>query len=97
MEQRKLRLRGEALAWREVGEETIALDLDASLYLAANSSGTLLWNELAAGTTRDALVSRLVQVYGVEPDVAATDVDEFLAALEANGLLETEGESAASS
>ena len=88
MAQRKLQLRSEALAWREVGDETVALDLDASLYLATNSSGTLLWNELAAGTTRDALVSRLVQVYGIEPRVAAADVDEFLAALEANGLLE---------
>ena len=97
MEQRKLRLRREALAWREVGGETVALDLDASLYFAANSSGSLLWESLAAGATRDTLVSRLVQTYGIEPEVAATDVDEFVAALEANGLLEIEGESAASS
>ena len=88
MAQRKLQLRREALTWREIGDEAVALDLDASLYLATNSSGTLLWNELAAGTTRDALVSRLVQFYGIEPQVAAADVDEFLAALEANGLLE---------
>lgn len=92
MEQRELRLRREALAWREVGEEAVALDLEASMYFAANPSGTLLWRSLAAGTTRDALVSCLVQAYGVDPDSAATDVDEFLAALEANGLLEPEPE-----
>lgn len=76
-----LRLRRERLEWRCVDGEVIAVDLDASQYLGVNEAAAPLWEALAAGTTRDELVSRLAGEYGLDEARAARDVDEFLAAL----------------
>jgi Coenzyme PQQ synthesis protein D (PqqD) len=82
-----LRLRANALAWHEVDSEVIAIDVDAAVYLAANGAGAVLWKELATGTTRDRLVAKLVEVYGIETQRSETDVDAFLRQLEEQGLL----------
>ena len=85
----QLRLRPTALEWREIEGEVVAVDLQKSVYLAANRSGAALWPALAQGTTRDALVSRLVDEYRLDPERAAADVDAFLGALAEQGLLES--------
>ena len=77
-----LRLRPEALVWREIDNELVAVDMASSTYLSANQSGALLWQMLAAGTTRDELVERLVDRFGISFDRAADDVDAFLDAVE---------------
>ena len=53
---RKLSLRGDDLAWRTVDDELIAIDVRDSTYLSSNDSGLLMWNALAAGTTKEELV-----------------------------------------
>jgi hypothetical protein len=85
--ERVFRLRANALSWRELDGEVIAVDLEDSLYLTANESGTILWSALAHGATRDDLVGALVGAYGVARAQAEVDVDEFLADAEARGLL----------
>jgi hypothetical protein len=85
----ELRLRREALSWRAVEGEVVALDAQGSNYFATNAAGSLLWEALAAGTTRDALVAGLIDAYSIERGRAEADVDKFLEALAANGLLET--------
>jgi coenzyme PQQ synthesis protein D (PqqD) len=85
----ELRLRSDQLYWREVDDEIVALEARGSKYLAANSSGVLLWRRLAQGATRDELVATLVEAHGIEPDVAATDVDQFVGQVRAAGLLAT--------
>ena len=84
----RLRLRGEALQWREIEGEMIALEERTATYLAANPAGTLLWRTLAGGTTRSELVSALVEQYGIDETRAAGDVDSFLRELTAQGLLD---------
>ncbi len=84
----ELRLREEGLAWRAVEGELVALDANASVYLAANGSGALLWKALAEGTTRDALVRTVVETFDVPVDTAQRDVDRFLQELDQRGLLE---------
>jgi hypothetical protein len=83
----EVRLRSDTLTWREVEGEIVALDLQASAYLGVNRTGTALWQELAAGTTRDRLVSRLRTEFGIDEETAARDVDEFLEALDEHELL----------
>jgi hypothetical protein len=85
----QLRLRPEALVWREIDNELIAVDVAASSYLSANSSGSLLWQMLAAGTTRAKLIDRLVETFDISEERAASDVDDFLRSLEARELLAT--------
>jgi Coenzyme PQQ synthesis protein D (PqqD) len=84
---RELRLRASDLEWREVEDEVIAVDVQTSTYLSANGSGMLLWRELAQGTTREALVGRLVESYGIGAERAGVDVDRFLEDLRSHGLL----------
>jgi hypothetical protein len=84
----QLRLRNTDLAWREVDDEMIAIDVRASTYLTANDSGSLLWSALAAGTTKDELAGRLVEVFGIDAKTAAVDVETFLSDLRERGLLD---------
>ena len=83
-----LRLRPDAVAWREVDGEVIALGLESSTYFGTNSSGSLLWKRLAEGTTRAELVGELVAAFDLEPSRAEADVDAFLDHLRKRGLLQ---------
>ena len=84
----QLRLRPDAVAWREVDGEVIALGLESSTYFGTNSSGAMLWTRLAEGTTRTELISDLMTTFGLEEAHAQTDVDAFLDDLRGRGLLE---------
>jgi hypothetical protein len=86
----QLRLRESGLEWRAVEGEVVALDMSESAYLAVNESGRRLWEELASGTTRAALVDLLVESYALDRDRAEQDVDTFVAALAQRGLLQQE-------
>jgi hypothetical protein len=83
----ELRLRPEALAWREIDNELVAVDMASSTYLSANRSGALLWQMLAAGTTHAELVQGLVDRFGISSDRATSDVDAFLHGLDDRALL----------
>jgi hypothetical protein len=83
----ELRLRDTDLHWREIDGEVIALEARGSTYVAANGSGTLLWRALVAGSTRERLADELVAAYGIERTRATADVDAFVSALDAQGLL----------
>jgi hypothetical protein len=87
----ELRLRNDDLAWRTVDDEMIAIDVRDSTYLTANDSGALLWEALAAGTTREALVGSLVDVYDIDAETASADVERFLTELRERGLLDETG------
>ena len=83
-----LRLRGEGLEWREIDGEIVALETHGSVYLNVNRSGAFLWQALAAGATRESLVSGLAERFALDPERAEVDVDTFLASLRTRGLLE---------
>ncbi len=83
-----LRVRADALEWREVDGEIVALDLRRSVYLAINPSGALLWPALVEGASRDELVTRLSDEAGISAEVASADVERFLAELAEHGLLD---------
>lgn len=83
-----LRLREDAVTWRLVGEEVVALDVDRSIYLGVNSSGAVVWTALAKGATRQELVALLLQEFEVGSEEATRDVDALLAEIAERGLLE---------
>ena len=84
----ELRLRKDELEWREVEGEIVVLDARKSLYLSVSPSGAPLWTALADGATKEDLVAKLTETFGLEPDRAEQDVDSFLAMLEDQELLE---------
>jgi hypothetical protein len=81
------RLRVDEVVWREVGEDLVVLELGSSTYLTLNGSAKQLWIGLADGGGVPELVARLVDVYGISEDQAATDTGAFLAALAERKLL----------
>jgi len=83
-----VRLRPDAVEWREVEGDVIAVDVRTSEYLAINDTGAVLWRALHGGATSAELVERLVARFDVEPEAAMRDVEAFLAGLEERGLLE---------
>jgi hypothetical protein len=89
MTEQQFKLREGAVAWQEIDGETILLDLEASMYLGTNPSGSVLWSELAAGTTRQALVARLCENFDVAEERAGQDVDEFLRSCGERGYFES--------
>ena len=82
-----LRLRPEALQWREIEGEVVAVDLETSSYLGANEAGAVLWRALATGATREDLAALLVAEFQIDAEQAARDTDAFVAQLRENDLL----------
>jgi hypothetical protein len=83
----ELRLRDDALEWREIEDEVIVVDVRTSTYLSTNGSGTVLWRALAEGATREQLIAALQKSFGVETARAEEDVDQFVSHLRERELL----------
>jgi hypothetical protein len=83
----RLTLRTDELSWREIDGEIVALEGRHSIYLAANSSGGMLWRMLARGATRDELAAALSGAYDIDAAAAGTDTDLFLEQMRNVGLL----------
>jgi hypothetical protein len=84
-----LRLRTSDITWREVDEQIVVLDLQASTFLELNRSGSLLWRALADGAaSSEDLVEHLATAYGIDGERATRDVKTFLDALGEANLLE---------
>ncbi|HEV2756077.1 MAG TPA: PqqD family protein [Actinomycetota bacterium] len=86
MEER-VRIDADAVEWREVEGEIVALDVARSEYISVNPTGATLWLMLVEGTTRADLVERLRREFGLEDEAAERDVDGFLASLSERKLL----------
>lgn len=85
---RVVRLRDDALSWRLLGDEVVALDVGRSAYLGVNPSGSLLWTALGTGATPSHLVSLVVERFSLDEERATRDVQVFLDDLSRRGLLE---------
>jgi hypothetical protein len=83
----KVRLREDAIRWREIDREVVAVDLVSSTYLSTNESGVRLWRRLAEGATSEELAHELMHAFGIDRKQATADVQDFLDALEARDLL----------
>ncbi len=83
-----LRIRPDALEWREAEGEIVALDLRTSTYVAINRTGASLWPALIEGASREELVSTLEQRFGLDRARAEGDLDAFLELLRDRDLLE---------
>jgi hypothetical protein len=84
----KLRLRNQAVEWREIEDEVVAVDTRKAIYMAINHTGAVLWPALAEGAEREELIERLVQAYDVDRGAAEADVDAFVTVLNEHDLLE---------
>lgn len=83
-----LRLRVDEVAWRDVGDELIVLELSTSTYLTLNGSAKQLWLGLASGASVQDLADALVATYGISAEQANADADAFVSSLVERKLVE---------
>lgn len=75
---------------REIAGECIAVPVDSACgnnIVVLNPVSKFLWNEMQSEKTFDELLEAMLGEYSVERDEAETDLKEFLAQLEENGLV----------
>ena len=77
----------DGLVWRVFEDEVLALDMERSVYLRLNRSGSVLWALLAERATRSELIDALTERFEVEREEAAADVDAFIVACRDRGLV----------
>lgn len=73
---------------RLVGEETVILNLETEQYLGLDSIGTRFWSVLVESPNIEAAFAALLAEFEVEPERLRSDLEEFLARLAENGLIE---------
>jgi Coenzyme PQQ synthesis protein D (PqqD) len=76
------------VAWRVVDGEAVIVHADSSAYYGLNSTGTFIWEAIAATPlAAEEIAARLGERYGLEPGAARVDVDAFVTSLGGEGLL----------
>lgn len=78
-------LRRVAGNWVVVAVDEACIDFDGMLTL--NESGATLWRRMEQGARREELVAALLAEYEVTEELAAADVDAFLASVREVGCL----------
>lgn len=65
----------------------VLLDLSAGKYFSLNNVGALIWEEIVAGRSRQAICDGVQQRFSASPEQATADVATFLHHLEEKGLI----------
>ncbi|MCM8812185.1 MAG: PqqD family protein [Candidatus Omnitrophica bacterium] len=77
---------------KKLGSEWVLLNLDNGVYYGLNETGSVIWDELAAGTNGwESVVGRLEGMYEADRSELEKDVREFLRHLHKERLIELEG------
>ena len=74
------------LAWQQIGDEAVVMNLGQGRVLGLNPTGTLLWS-LVEERDEDGLVAALVERFATDADQARADVRAFLMLLRERGLV----------
>ena len=56
--------------------------------MSLNGCGGLLWDALALGADREALIAKVLETYDIDRATAETDVDSFVETLRKAGVLD---------
>jgi hypothetical protein len=77
---------------REVGGESVLLDLRTERYLGLNEVGTRIWQILMESASIQAAYEKLLEEYEVTPEQLETDLRELLDDLLENVLITVEAQ-----
>ncbi len=72
---------------RQVGDETVILDLASGNYFGLDAVGARIWQLISEGCMPSAIHERLLAEYDVAPDDLDRDIDRLLTELISQGLL----------
>ena len=87
--------RGERLAARKVGGEMVILSADDSSLFVLNEVGTTVWEAADGRTSIQTIADSVCDEYEVDRDTALRDVEAFVEALVAAGVVVTSSQAMA--
>ena len=73
---------------RQVGDETVILDLSSGMYFGLDPVGARIWQLLNDGQSVDAVVTTLLGEYAVTVDQLRQDVNSLVSELVSRGLVQ---------
>lgn len=76
---------------RELGDESVILDLKTERYLGLDAVGTRMWRLLMESGSTDSAYRELLKEYDVEPNRLEADLQQFVEKLLEHGLIKVEG------
>jgi hypothetical protein len=82
--------RAQEMISTDLDQETILMSIDAGAYYGLKGTAQSIWEHLKAPLTFSTLVDCLVREYQITPEACATELQQFLAELEREGLLRVE-------
>ncbi len=77
----------ENIAWRNVNDEIVILNLKSGEYYTLNDVGQIIWLALADQKSVEEIKSKLIVEFDVSPDTATQDIKTFLSKMVDEGLL----------
>ena len=77
----------ENIAWRNVNNEIVILNLKSGEYYTLNDVGQIIWLEVANQKSVEEIKSKLILEFDVSPDTAAQDIKTFISKMVDEGLL----------
>jgi hypothetical protein len=81
----------EGVLVRELGGESVILNLNSESYFGLDDVGTRMWAALTAAESIEAAYQSLLEEYDVNPEKLTEDLDALIDKLVAQGLLEVAG------
>lgn len=78
----------ESVVFRDLGGETVVLNLETGLYFGLDEVGTEVWNDLRNGNTLQQSFDRLIGEYDVAPDTLRSDILRFVNHMASKGLVQ---------
>jgi hypothetical protein len=88
-------VRGAKLAARKVGGEMVILAAEDSNLFVLNEVGTTIWEAADGRTSIDAIADTMSREYEIDRATAQRDIEEFVEALAAAGVLSVSDEAIA--
>jgi hypothetical protein len=73
---------------REIGDESVLVDLERGQYFGLNETGRAVWRGLEAGDSRETIAAKVATEFAVPFDRALSDVEALLFELRRAGLVQ---------
>jgi hypothetical protein len=86
----RVQRRGHLLANELSDSEAVMLDIESGTYFGLRNVGKAIWDRLERPVKVEDLYAELMEEFEVDPATCRTDVDSFLADLDAKGLLDVD-------
>lgn len=78
------------VAWRDVNNEIVILDLKSGEYYTLNSVGQFIWKTAMQNMPLTAIKQALIDEFNVDPERAEQDLQAFITAMIKEGMLHEE-------